>query len=37
MMLSICFRMSCALFRERAWMKFSKHQALENLLFFQEL
>lgn len=37
MMLSICLRMSWALFRERPWMKFSKHQGLENLLFFQEL
>lgn len=34
---SICFRISWALLNDLAWMKFSKHQGFENLLFFHEL
>ena len=34
---SICFLISCALLKDLACMKFSKHHGLENLLFFQEL
>ena len=34
---NICFLISWALLNDLAWTKFSKHQAFENLLFFQEL
>lgn len=34
---SICFLTSCALLSVLACIKFSKHQALENLLFFHAL